>query len=189
MMAAADGDYRQHIRSLRRTLRRELAPPPPAAFRRFGRSLIVPPARVVNPQWIEIGDDVLIHEQCWFSVVGAVEGVTPRLVIGDRVRIGFGCQFSCVGEIIVEEDAMLGDGVLVADTYHNYEDVTRPIGAQGMAQPRTTRIGRGSLLATGAQVLRGVTVGAGAYVDASSVVTRDVAPHTHVAGNPAREEA
>lgn len=39
----------------------------------------------------------------------------------------------------------------------------------------------------GATILKGITVGEGAVVGAKSVVTRDVAPWTVVAGNPARE--
>jgi acetyltransferase-like isoleucine patch superfamily enzyme len=35
-------------------------------------------------------------------------------------------------------------------------------------------------------VLKGVTIGQGAVVAAGSVVTKDVAPFTLVAGNPAR---
>ncbi len=41
-------------------------------------------------------------------------------------------------------------------------------------------------LGSGATVLPGVTIGRGAVVGAGSVVTRDVAPHTLVAGAPAR---
>ena len=35
-------------------------------------------------------------------------------------------------------------------------------------------------------ILKGVTVGEGAIVAAGSVVTKDVAPYTIVAGNPAK---
>ena len=181
-----DREYKRHLRWLRRTLRRELTPPPPSAFASFGRSFIVPPARISNPQCISIGDGVEILEHAWLSVVHAVEGVTPHLQIGDRVRIGRCCQFACVGETIVADDVLISDWVLVTDTYHRYEDVSRPVRVQGMATPRTTRVERGAFLGPGAQVLMGVTVGAGAVVDANAVVTRDVPPGGHVSGNPAR---
>jgi acetyltransferase-like isoleucine patch superfamily enzyme len=39
----------------------------------------------------------------------------------------------------------------------------------------------------GSAIFKGVTVGKGAVVAAMSVVTKDVAPYTVVAGNPARQ--
>ncbi len=41
-------------------------------------------------------------------------------------------------------------------------------------------------IGSGAVVTDGVTIGKGSVVAAGSVVTRDVAPHTLVAGTPAR---
>jgi acetyltransferase-like isoleucine patch superfamily enzyme len=49
-----------------------------------------------------------------------------------------------------------------------------------------TRICKGASLGSGVTVLANVTVGEGALVGAGSVVTKDVPPHTIVAGNPAR---
>src|ERR1043165_9527128 len=96
-MKAADKQYKRHIRWLRRTIRTEFTPPPPSSFARFGRSYIVPPARIANPQCIEIGDGVHILEHVWLSVVFAGEGVTPHLVIADAAPIGRCRQFACVG--------------------------------------------------------------------------------------------
>ena len=47
-------------------------------------------------------------------------------------------------------------------------------------------IGDDVWLATRAVVLKGVTVGSGAVVATGAVVTKDVPPHTLVAGVPAR---
>uniref|UniRef100_A4XPU5 Acetyltransferase (Isoleucine patch superfamily)-like protein n=1 Tax=Ectopseudomonas mendocina (strain ymp) TaxID=399739 RepID=A4XPU5_ECTM1 len=47
-------------------------------------------------------------------------------------------------------------------------------------------IGSDVWLCTGAMILSGVTVGDGAVVAAGAVVSRDVAPYSVVAGNPAR---
>jgi acetyltransferase-like isoleucine patch superfamily enzyme len=47
-------------------------------------------------------------------------------------------------------------------------------------------IKRGASIGSSATILCGVTIGEGAIIGAGSVVTRNVAPHTVVAGNPAR---
>ena len=47
------------------------------------------------------------------------------------------------------------------------------------------RIRDDAWVGAGAMVLRGVTIGQGAIVAAGAVVTRDVAPFSIVAGNPA----
>jgi acetyltransferase-like isoleucine patch superfamily enzyme len=48
-------------------------------------------------------------------------------------------------------------------------------------------VGHDVWIGRGAKILSGVSVGDGAVVGAYSVVSRDVAPYTVVAGNPARE--
>lgn len=42
-------------------------------------------------------------------------------------------------------------------------------------------------IGAGAIILNGVTIGKGSVVGAGAVVTKDVAPYTIVAGNPARK--
>lgn len=162
-----------------------LVAPAPHAFARFGRSVIVPPARVENPQYIEIGDGVVIHEHVWFSVVPKfLPETVPRVVIGDHVRIGRCCQLSVVGEVTIERGAIIGDFVQIGDTFHPYEAQDR-LAALTPSVP--VRIGRGAILGSHVVVLPGVVIGAGAYVEHHSVVGRDVPPGAFVAGSPARQ--
>jgi acetyltransferase-like isoleucine patch superfamily enzyme len=49
-----------------------------------------------------------------------------------------------------------------------------------------TFIKKGASVGTGVTILANVTIGENAIVGAGSVVTKDVAPNTIVAGNPAK---
>lgn len=160
-----------------------LVPPPPHAFARFGRALIIPPARVESPQHIEIGDDVVVHEHVWFSVVPYFPDVTPRLIIEDGVRIGRCCQLSVVGSTTIERGAIVGDFVQIGDTFHPYDVEDR---MAALVRPVPVRIGRGAVLGSHVVVLPGVTIGEGAYVEHHAVVSSDVPAGAYVAGYPAR---
>lgn len=180
------------VRELRRrraatAVLRGLVPPPTTAFAAWGEgSLIAPPARILNPQFIEIGRDVMVHIYARFSVVSAVEGVVPRLRIGDRCHIGRFSTIACVGEIVFEEDVLTADRIFVGDSYHEYADPSVPVSDQGMSAPQPVVIRRGAFLGVGSIVLPGVSVGENAYVAAGAVVTNDVPARTLVVGNPAR---
>jgi acetyltransferase-like isoleucine patch superfamily enzyme len=177
-------------RALQRTrwhVARDLTPPHPSAFAAFGTgSFIVPPARVLSPHCIEVGSGVVVLEHAWFSVQEAHAGRVPRLVIGDGVRLGRALSIACIGEVTIGDGVMTSDDVFVADCYHDYRDPTTPVLFQPMSEPEPVVIEAGAYLAAQSIVLPGVRVGEGAFVGEGAVVTRDVAPHTVVYGNPAR---
>jgi acetyltransferase-like isoleucine patch superfamily enzyme len=161
----------------------------PGQFASFGhRSAIVPPAVVASPHRIHVGDNVLIHDRAWLSVVESYRGQTfePTLRIGDRTVLGRDTYISCIGSIEIEHDVLAGDRVLIADSYHDYHDPHTAIAYQPMAEPQPVRICTGVLLNVNVSVLPGVTIGARSYIGAGAVVTRDVPPNSVVVGNPAR---
>jgi acetyltransferase-like isoleucine patch superfamily enzyme len=161
----------------------------PERFAHFGeRSVLVPPARVNAPHRIHIGDDVLIHDSCWLSVFEEYLGerFEPTLTIGDRTRLGRYLYISCIGRIDIAEDVLGGDRILIADSYHGYEDPHTPISRQPMAEPRPVTIEAGVLLNVDVNILPGVTIGARSYIGAGTVVTRSCPPNSVVVGNPGR---
>jgi len=175
------------MRAVQANVRRDTTPPVPGRFARWGEgSVIVPPARVGRPDCIEVGPGVVLHEGAWLSVVEAHPGHRPKLVFGRGVRFGRSLSVACIGEVVIEDDAMGSDDVFIGDCYHAYEDVDTPVLHQPMSWPRPVRIGRGAYLGAGAIILPGVHVGDGAYVGEGAVVTRDVPPRAVVFGNPAR---
>jgi acetyltransferase-like isoleucine patch superfamily enzyme len=158
-------------------------------FAHFGkRSLIYSPRGILSPHRIEIGDDVLVHEGAMFSVVEHYNGRDhePRLRIGSGTNIGPGIWFSCVGQIEIGENILTAHNVLIADSYHSYEDPDTPITRQPMAEPGPVTIEPGCYLGAHAAILGGVTVGANSFIGANAVVTSSVPPNSVVVGNPAR---
>jgi acetyltransferase-like isoleucine patch superfamily enzyme len=166
---------------------KHVTPPEPSRYGAIGKnSFVIPPARILTPQCIFIGQDVEVLEHAWFSVVPVIAGVTPKLTIGDRCSIGRMSHLAVVGEVTLGDDVQLSDNVFIADTFHEYSDPHMAVIDQPMSNPLPVHIGNGAFLGVNAIVLQGVTVGEGAHIAHGAVVTKDVAPFTMVAGNPAR---
>ncbi len=107
--------------------------------------------------------------------------------VGDHVYIGMDTwlddQFPEL--IVLEDDVVISFRVIVVV----HDDARRmdriePGQLDGTVAPVILR--RRAYVGAGAILLPGVTVGEGAVVAAGAVVTRDVPPHTVVAGVPAR---
>lgn len=108
-----------------------------------------------------------------------------QIHIGNGVWINRGCQFygamvAANGRISIGDKTALGPGVRVLSATHDHGHLDLPDLALGV------NIGPYVWIGAGATILPGVSIGEGAVVGAGSVVTKDVAPYSIVAGNPAR---
>lgn len=110
------------------------------------------------PWKISIGEDVWINRGCEFY--GSMLAGNAHITIGDH------CAF--------------GPRVRVLSATHDHRRLDLPDTAASVT------IGNHVWICAGATILPGVSVGDGSVVAAGSVVTRDVAPFSIVAGNPAR---
>ena len=106
----------------------------------------------------------------------------PTVEIGRRVYIG--CRAS-IGECVIEDDVLIGSNVdiLSGTRQHAFDDLDRPIREQGGRLEKIV-IGRDCWIGNSSVVM--ANVGAQSVVAAGSVVARDVAPRSIVAGNPAK---
>lgn len=121
----------------------------------------------------KVGDGVSIGQGTRIYLPG-------RLSIGARSVINRGCLIDNRGGVDIGHDVSIARDVRIFTGYHDidspfFEMLTAPVS-----------IGDHAVLFAGCTVMPGVTIGAGAVVYGGSVVTRDVAPMTVVAGSPAR---
>ncbi|MDJ0683542.1 MAG: sugar O-acetyltransferase [Alphaproteobacteria bacterium] len=106
-----------------------------------------------------------------------------NLYLGDGVFLNFGCVLLDVCAIAIGDRTQIGPGVHIYAADHPRDAETR---ATGLEFGRPVTIGADVWIGGKAIILPGVTIGDGAVIGAGAVVTRDVAPHTRVGGNPAR---
>jgi acetyltransferase-like isoleucine patch superfamily enzyme len=141
---------------------------------RLGRNVQI--FAFVNLYGCTIGDECKIG-----TFVEIQKGVT----VGNRVKIS-SHSFLCEG-VTIEDEVFIGHGVMfINDRYPRATVCGAGLQTEVDWACIPTVIKRGASLGSNATILCGVTVGEGAVVGAGSVVTKDVPPHTIVAGNPAR---
>ena len=113
-------------------------------------------------------------------VATPLTAVRPHMVkIGRNVVVMPGCLMMSAGGITIHDGAMIAANVqLISNDHDLYE--------RQIITCKPVHIGKNAWIGAGATILPGVTVGDNAVVGAASVVTKDVAPDTIVAGNPAK---
>ncbi len=136
---------------------------------------------------IDIGDDVLLDGKSSITFAARYAD-RPELRIGSRCYIGHGCRFVVGERIVIGDDVRLAAGVTLREASgHPLNPARRAAGDPAPRESvRPIVVEDGAWLGADCTVLGGVRIGRGAVVATCAVVTRDVAPGTVVAGNPAR---
>ena len=134
-------------------------------------------SKFINLYGCSVGDD---------TKIGAFVEVQKNARIGSNCKIS-SHSFVCEG-VTIEDDVFIGHGVMFTNDKYPRSTV-----AGGGLQTETdwqvipTIVKKGASIGTNATILCGVTIGENAIVGAGSVVTKDVAPNTIVAGIPAKK--
>ena len=151
------------------------------------RSVLALPIRLGGEEQIEIGSNVFVGDHSWIQVLeNETGGITPTISIGDGTSISGFCTIIAVKEIVIESEVLIGRYVHISDHSHRYSDVALPIKLQGITDPATVRIGRGTWIGQGVVICPGVTIGRNAVIGANSVVRSNVDDYCVAAGAPAR---
>jgi acetyltransferase-like isoleucine patch superfamily enzyme len=155
------------------------------AFDSFGANTVLQlPIRLSGERRMAIGSRVFIGAGSWLQVVGDGPGVA--LTIGDGSAIAGNCVLSAAQSIRLGRDVALARNVYVADHTHAYDDPSRPIPEQGLANIQPVEIADRAWLGENVVVFPGVRIGRGSVVSANAVVTKDIPDFSLAVGAPAR---
>ena len=121
-----------------------------------------------------------------YSVIesfACINNAVGDVIIGDHTRIGL--HNTIIGPVDIGNHVNLAQGITVTALNHNFCDTNKRIDEQGVSTNPVT-IEDDVWIGANAVILPGVTIGEHCVVAASAVVTKDVPPHSLVAGVPAK---
>ncbi|WP_300348449.1 acyltransferase [uncultured Alcanivorax sp.] len=146
---------------------------------RFGEACFVAPQAVLLA---EPGRDIIVADGCQIAADCVIHGPVR---LGERVSLNHHVTVDggAAGIHIGNDTRIAAYCTLYA--FNHGLDAVRPIREQPVTS-KGIRIGRDVWIGARAGIVDGVTIGDHAVVGMGAVVTRDVAPWTIVAGNPAR---
>jgi len=133
-------------------------------------------SKFINLYGCEIGDE---------TKIGAFVEIQKNATVGKRCKIS-SHTFICEG-VTIEDNVFVGHGVMfINDSYPRATAFNGSLQTEADWKVERTVIKKGASIGSGATILSNISVGENAIVGAGSVVTKNVAPNSIVAGNPAK---
>lgn len=142
---------------------------------------------------VRVGENVKIYDfvNAYGCSIGDNSKVGTFVEIQKNASIGNNCKIS--SHSFICEGVHIGDNVFVGHNVTFINDrFPRATNTDGSLQNEAdwhcekTIVEKNVSIGSSVTILCGLTIGEGAMIGAGAVVTRDVAPYTLVAGNPAK---
>ena len=121
-----------------------------------------------------------------YSVIesfSCINNAVGDVIIGDHTRVGL--HNTIIGPVTIGSHVNLAQGITVTALNHNFNEAGKRIDEQGVSTTPVT-IGDDIWIGANAVILPGVSIGDHSVVAAGAVVTKDIPPHSLVAGVPAK---
>lgn len=136
---------------------------------------------------VEIGEGTSIWHTSHIlkgSKIGKNCKIGQNVVVGPNVTVGNGVKIqnnvSVYEGVTLEDFVFCGPSMVFTNVFNPRSEIPR------MKELRPTLVKRGTTLGANSTILCGITIGQYAFVGAGAVVTKDVADHALVVGNPGR---
>jgi UDP-2-acetamido-3-amino-2,3-dideoxy-glucuronate N-acetyltransferase len=133
-------------------------------------------SKFINLYGCEIGEN---------TKIGAFVEIQKNVSVGKNCKVS-SHSFICEG-VTIEDNVFIGHSVtFINDSYPRATASDGQLQSEKDWKVEQTLVKKGASIGSGSTVLANVVIGENAIVGAGSVVTREVAPNTIVAGNPAK---
>lgn len=133
-------------------------------------------SKFINLYGCEIGDN---------TKIGAFVEIQKKATIGKNCKIS-SHSFICEG-VTIEDNVFIGHSVtFINDSYPRATVGDGQLQTEADWKVEPTVVKKGASIGSGSTILSKVVIGENAIVGAGSVVTKDVAANSIVAGNPAK---
>jgi acetyltransferase-like isoleucine patch superfamily enzyme len=152
----------------------------------IGAGTLLPKVHVTWPHQVSLGENCHLEHDIYFKYDG-IYAPGPSILVGDRVFIGFGCEFNVRARVEIGADCLIASGSKFIDHDHPIARPDIPINQQGAGDEAEIIVGQDVWIGANAVVLKGVRIGRGAVVAAGAVVTKSVPALEVWGGVPARK--
>lgn len=174
-------------------------------FKKMGKNVrIGKNVKILNPEFISIGDDVLISDDVTLLARGK-GGITlgnkvrleervyldtqteefGYIIIGDSSYIGTGAMmFGHVG-LEIGDNCLIGQCVNLTPYSHKYADPSKNIVCQGGHMEKVV-IGRDVYVGMDSNIMYSGSIGEGSVIGAGSTVVKEIPPYSIAVGTPAK---
>ena len=139
----------------------------------IGGGTLLPRVHVTWPHQVSLGSNCVLEHDIYFKYDG-IYAPGPSIVIGDKVFIGFGCEFNVRRRIEIGSDCLIASGCKFIDHDHGTERRDIPMREQVHGAEAGIILERDVWLGVNVVVLKGVRIGQGAIVAAGAVVTKSI---------------
>src|SRR5574344_2381967 len=141
------------------------------------KSVIYSSVRMDTPPYrkFSLGDYSVIESNC------CINNAVGDVLIGNHTRLGL--NETIIGPVTIGNHVNLGQCTIITALIHNIDDTNKRIDEQGVSV-KPIVIEDDVMVGANVSVMPGVRIGTHSVVAAGAVVTRDVPPHSLVAGVP-----
>ena len=136
--------------------------------------------KFTNPKNITLGNLVSFGDNCRLYAEHGTIYCGDNTTFNNNVQL----NVSKGGVVLIGSDCLLGPGVTIFSSNHNYSDVRIPIRRQGHTVSNV-QVGNDCWIGANTTILAGAIIGDGSIIGAGSVVIGDLPAFTVAAGVPA----